>query len=93
MLGGLVRRLTTTVSIKAIGKAITIESTVGHGAVATNTVLPVINLQMPKAPADSPNSKTSQKILANDPTTNPVITPALVEHTSIRMQQQLYYTI
>ena len=61
MLGGLVKRLTTTVSIKAIGKAITIESTVGHGAVATNTALPVIALQIPNAPADFRIQKQAKK--------------------------------
>ena len=52
LLGGLVKRLTTTVITKAIGNAITIESTVGHGAAVIRTALPVNALEIPSAAAD-----------------------------------------
>ena len=76
---GLVNKLTTTVIIKAIGSASTIESTVGHGAVAIRTDLPVSAWQIPSASADFLYSNASQKRLIAVPITRPEITPALVE--------------
>jgi len=84
LFGGLVIKLTTIVIIKANGKAIIMESTVGQGAVVTNTALPVSALQIPSASADFLYSNTSQNTLIIVPITSPEITPSLVE----RFQKQ-----
>ena len=79
LLGFLVKRLTTTVTTKAIGNAITIGSTVGHGMEVDNMAWPVIALAIPSASADFLYSKTSQNKLIKVPTTKPDIAPALVQ--------------
>jgi hypothetical protein len=74
-LGGLVMRLTTTVTRKAKGRAITIGSTTGQGICVINKSLPRINFVIPSGVASDLCTKTIQKTLVNVPTTRPAIAP------------------